>query len=295
MGKTAFVAVVGKPNVGKSSLVNAWVGEKVSITGPKAQTTRNKIIGIRNTENYQMVFVDTPGRQKPKSKLGEYMEKSSEQATSGVDVIVIVIDSSRIDERDYALLEKYKRAKCPVYVVFNKLDLVTYEQIFPKLATFNTYTYVKAFFNVSVKRKKHLEKVLEALEKECKEGEYFYPTDVYTDKSMRFMASEVIREKALLFLQDEIPHGIAVEVTSFDEEETEYYIEADVICEKESHKAMVIGAKGSMLKKIGTASRKALEKMFEMPVVLKLYVKSKTGWRDDISALKMLGYDAKDV
>ncbi|MEG1581985.1 MAG: GTPase Era [Clostridia bacterium] len=295
MFKTGFIAVIGKPNVGKSSLINELVGEKVSITGPKAQTTRTKIIGIKNEPDYQMVFLDTPGVQAPKNKLGEYMKQSTDTATQGIDALIIVLDATRIDERDYKLIEKYEHATYPVFVVINKIDLTSYVQLFPELDKLNKFNYVKAFFTLSAKKKKHIDKLQTALVDCLSEGEPLYPTDTYTDKTVRFMASEIIREKALLYLQEEVPHGIAVDIVSFEEDLTCATIEAELIVEREAHKAIVIGSEGNMLKKIGTMARHDLEELLEVPVMLKLFVKAKQGWRDDTQTLSSLGYNVKDL
>lgn len=293
--KAGFVAVVGKPNVGKSSLVNALVGEKVSITSPKAQTTRNRIFGIKNTDEYQIVFVDTPGIQHTKSKLGEYMTEVTNRSTADVDAIVIVLDALRIGQEDYKIIERYENVDCPVFLVINKIELTTYEKMYPILAKLNTYSFVKKFLTTSTYRNINID----ALEKELTlcipESPPYYPTDEYTDKSIRFMCEEIIREKSLLFLQEEVPHGIAAQIRSFDESGETTVISADIITENERHKSIIIGSNGAMLKQIGSAARVDMEKLIGKKVMLDLFVKVRKDWKDDQSVLSDLGFIKKDI
>ncbi len=293
--KSGFVSILGKPNVGKSSLVNAIIGEKVSITSPKPQTTRNKILGIHNTPNYQMVFVDTPGVQNTKTALGEYMSKASTSGGEGSDAIVILLDATSVNDTDYNLIKKYQNAKVPVYVVVNKIDLSSFEKLYPVLDKLNKFDFVKKFFTISALKKQNLDILLEDLENCLPEGEPLYPTDTYTDRPIKFIAAEIIREKALLYLQQEIPHGIAVEITKFDEAEDSTKIEADIICESERHKKIIIGAGGSMLKKIGMSARVEISNALDSNTSVKLFVKVKPNWRDSKYLLSDLGYNDKDL
>ncbi len=293
--KSGFVSILGKPNVGKSSLVNAIIGEKVSITSPKPQTTRNKILGIYNTPNYQMVFVDTPGVQNTKTALGEYMSKASTSGGEGSDAIVILLDATSVNDTDYNLIKKYQNAKVPVYVVVNKIDLSSFEKLYPVLDKLNKFDFVKKFFTISALKKQNLDILLEDLENCLPEGEPLYPTDTYTDRPIKFIAAEIIREKALLYLQQEIPHGIAVEITKFDEAEDSTKIEADIICESERHKKIIIGAGGSMLKKIGMSARVEISNALDSNTSVKLFVKVKPNWRDSKYLLSDLGYNDKDL
>ena len=293
--KSGFVAIIGKPNVGKSSLVNCLVGEKVSITSPKAQTTRNRIFGIKNTENYQIVFVDTPGVQHTESELGEYMTKATEGATAGVDVIVIVLDALRIGQEDYLLIEKYKNVKCPLAVVINKIELTSYEKLYPTLAKLNEYKFIDKFITTSALKNKNVSELEEYIVQNISEGEPYYPTDEYTDKSLRFMCSEIIREKALLFLQEEIPHGLAIEITNFDESKKTLKIDANIVTDNSRHKSIIIGSNGAMLKKIGTSARADIEKLAGAKVMLELFVKVKKDWKDDNIALADFGFSKKDL
>ena len=293
--KSGFIAVIGKPNVGKSSLINAIIGEKVCITSPKAQTTRNKILGIYNTPDYQMVFVDTPGVQNTKSVLGEYMTKATTSSTLGADAIVVLLDATSVTQTDYNIISKYEKSKIPVYVVVNKIDVSSYERLYPVLAKLNDYKFVKKFFTISALRRQKLDELVSELSVCLPEGEPMYPTDTYTDRPIKFIATEIIREKALLYLQQEIPHGIAIELQKFLEGNSKTTVVADIICDSDRHKQIIIGAGGGMLKKIGTSAREELSKILAMPVTLKLFVKVKPNWRDNKYLLTDLGYDDKDL
>ena len=293
--KSGFVAVIGKPNVGKSSLVNALVGEKVSITSPKAQTTRNRIFGIKNTDDYQMIFVDTPGVQHTKTKLGEYMDKATSGATADVDAIVIVLDALRIGQEDYQIIERFENVKCPIFVVINKIETTNFEKMYPILAKLNEYKFIKKFITTSAHRKVNIEELEEELALCLPEGQPFYPTDQYTDKSLRFMCQEIIREKALLFLQEEIPHGIAIDINTFEEYDELIKIDANIVTENERHKSIIIGSNGSKLKQIGIAARADIEQLTGDKVVLELFVKVKKDWKDDITTLVDLGFSKKDL
>ena len=293
--KSGFVAVIGKPNVGKSSLVNELVGEKVSITSPKAQTTRNRIFGIKNGKDYQIVFVDTPGVQHTQTKLGDYMTKATEGATTDVDAIVIVLDALRINTEDFKIIEKYERVKCPVFIVINKIEITNFEKMYPVLAKLNKYTFVKKFITTSALRKMNIKELEDELVACMPEGDPYYPVDEYTDKSTRFMCSEIIREKALLYLQEEIPHGIAVEIVTFEEDKNFATINANIVTESDRHKQIIIGKNGEMLKQIGMWARKDIEKLVGTKVMLDLFVKVKKDWKDDSNALSDLGFNKKDI
>lgn len=295
MFKSGFVAVIGKPNVGKSTLINALVGEKVAITSPKPQTTRNKILGIKNGEDYQIVFVDTPGIYNGTSGLAKYLQKSTETAQNDVDAIMILLDSTKINSFDYELIEKYKESKIPVFVVINKVDISSYEKLYPILAKLNAYQFVKQFVVISALKRRNLDEIDKAILSVLPEGPAYYPRDQYTDRNFRFMTAEIIREKALIFLQEEIPHGIAVEIESFKENKRITEISATIVCESERHKQIIIGKQGAMLKKIGTSAREEIERLTDEKVMLELYVKVKPGWKQDKKALEELGYNIKDI
>lgn len=293
--KSGFVAVIGKPNVGKSTLVNKLVGEKVSITSPKAQTTRNRIFGIKNGEGYQIVFVDTPGVQHTKSKLGEYMTEATNGATTDVDAIIVLLDALRVNSEDYKIIEKYENVKCPVFLVVNKIETTNFEKMYPVLDKLNKYSFVKKFITTSAVRNINLSELENDLINILPEGGAFYPTDQFTDKSTRFMCSEIIREKALLYLQEEIPHGLAVEIVTFEEGEKQVKINANLITENERHKQIIIGKNGNMLKQIGMSARKEIEGLVDARVVLDLFVKIRKDWKDNQNALNDLGFSKKDI
>lgn len=293
--KTGFVAVVGRPNVGKSSIINKIIGTKVSITGPKAQTTRNKILGIYNESGYQIVFVDTPGDINPKTKLDVYMRKSIDAAVLGIDALVIVLDANKIGDKDYELIEKYQGINVPIFLVINKKDIGEYERVYPKLVKLNEYKFVSEFFSVSAKTGENIDKLVARLKEVMPEGLPFFDTNVITDKTERFLAAEIVREKSLLFLQQEIPHGIATYVSKFEDKNTIVNIDIDIVAIKDNHKQIIIGKDGAMLKQIGTSARLEIEKMLDKKVNLKLFVKVRSGWQDNTSNLNMFGYNNKDL
>ena len=293
--KSGFVAIIGKPNVGKSSLVNALVGEKVSITSPKAQTTRNRIFGIKNTKDYQIVFVDTPGVQHTKTKLGEYMSQATDGATTDVDAIVIVLDAIRVNQEDFKIIERYSNVKCPVFVVVNKIETTNFEKMYPVLDKLNKYDFVKKFITTSAHRKLNIDELENDIVECLPEGDAFYPIDEYTDKSVRFMCQEIIREKALLYLQEEIPHGIAVDIMTFIDDPNCVKIDANIVTENSRHKQIIIGTNGSMLKQIGVAARKDIEELTGTKVMINLFVKVKKDWKDDVVALNEFGFNKKDI
>ena len=293
--KSGFVAIIGKPNVGKSSLVNKLVGEKVSITSPKAQTTRNRIFGIKNGKDYQIVFVDTRGVQHTKTKLGEYMSQATDGATTDVDAIVIVLDALRINSEDYKIIERYSKVKCPLFLVINKIEITNFEKMYPILARLNEYKFIKKFITTSAIRDINISELEDELVAILPEGEAFYPVDQFTDKSTRFMCSEIIREKALLFLQEEIPHGLAVEIVTFEDSDNLVKINANLITENERHKQIIIGKNGEMLKQIGMSARKDIEELVGTKVMLDLFVKIRKDWKDDQNALNELGFSKKDI
>ena len=293
--KSGFVTIVGKPNVGKSTLINAIVGQKISISSPKPQTTRNKITGIYNDEDSQIVFVDTPGSLVPKSKLDEFMKKSIDSATLGIDALIILLDGTRITEKDFNLIESYSKVKVPIFVVINKKDVATYEKVYPKLAKLSEMKFIDSFFSVSAKTGENVQQLVNAIKAKLGEGIKYYDSDMVTDKSERFLVSEIIREKALLLLQDEIPHGIAVDISKFEEKKKIVNIDSEIIVSKENHKQIVIGKGGSMLKDIGTRARQDIEKMLDKKVNLQIFVKVRERWQDNTLSLREFGYDKKDV
>lgn len=303
--KSGFIAILGRPNVGKSSLMNALIGEKVSIVSPKAQTTRDRAHGILTTPDYQMVFVDTPGVHKPKTKLGAYMDKCVRSASEGVDGIVIVWDLSRkITDGDFEFVEKHlTSADCPVFLVLNKVDTVSYAKVYPLLEKLNYLTAengsraaIKDIIPVSARKNKNIEVLKGALVSVLPEGPMYYPGDEITDKSERYMIAEIIREKALLLLDDEIPHGIGVTVQSmFYDEHGTAHIALDIVAEKESHKSIIIGRGGEMLKAIAERSRREVEKLLNAKVYMELFVKIREDWRNDALIMSDIGYNPKKI
>ncbi len=294
--KSGFVAVVGKPNVGKSTLINNLIGKKVSIVSPKPQTTRNKILGVWNTENAQVVFVDTPGIHKGKTMLDKYMQKSVQNATQEVNLLLYVIDGSRpFGKEDLSRLEKYCAEAYPVFAVVNKIDLADYERLMLQLSKLNDIKNLSEVFCVSALNNKNLEPLKEhILEKMTDDVKYFLDDQIST-QSFGFMIAETIREKMLWLLNEEIPHGVGIVVDERADMGTYEQITATVFCEKSSHKTIIIGAKGAKIKEIGQASRLAIEKMLGKKVNLSLWIKVKPDWKNSKGILGDVGYALDDV
>lgn len=294
--KSGFVAILGQPNVGKSTLLNAILKEKVSIVSPKPQTTRNKILGIYNDDEGQIVFIDTPGIHNSHNKLDDYMNKAISSAKDDVDVILYVIDGTKkITEQTIALLNKYTSKSANVILVVNKVDDTTYAKLYPELEKCNSLDNIHDIVPVSALKGKNLEELIVCIKKYLHEDIKYFDDDIYTDQSIKFLVSEIIREKALWLLQDELPHGIAIEIARFDEDSPICEIDADIITEKSSHKQIIIGKNGSMLKNIGIKSRQDIEKLIGRQVMLKLFVKVREDWRNSDSTVKSLGYNSKDL
>lgn len=288
--KSGFVAVIGKTNVGKSSIINRLVGEKVSAIANKPQTTRTRIRGIVNRENSQIIFLDTPGLHKSKSKLGNVMIENAISTIPEADIILYVIDASKngVDER---IIEKIKESKKKTILVINKIDLVNKEELIEIINKYKDLYDFEAIIPVSIKKEKNVEDILNEIERNLNEGPAYYDTEEYTDQTLRQIAEETIREKALKLLQDEVPHGILVEVSKMKMRKTKemekiYDVEATIFCLRESHKGIIIGKNGSMLKKIGTYARQDLEKTLDTKVNLKLWVKVRKDWINDMSIVK---------
>ncbi len=294
--KSGFVAILGLPNVGKSTLLNAMLKEKVSIVSPKPQTTRNKILGILNEEDSQIIFIDTPGIHTAHNKLDEYMNKAISVAKDTVDVVLFVIDGTkRITDNVLDTLNKYTRGIDNVILVVNKIDDTTYEKLYPELSKCNALENVKDIVPISAMKGKNLEELLKVIKSYLKDDVRYFDEDIYTDQSIKFLCSEIIREKALWLLQDELPHGIAIEIARFSDGESLCEIDADIIIEKASHKQIIIGKGGSMLKNIGIKSRLDIEKLVDKKVMLKLFVKVRDDWRSKASTVKSLGYNSNDL
>lgn len=294
MFKSGFVTIAGKPNVGKSTLLNALVGEKVAIVSWRPQTTRNKINGILNGENYQIVFVDTPGIHEAKNTLSEYMMKSVKSALDGVDAVIYVISAEkRFDDKDKDFILSYKK-NVPVIVVINKVDAVEKRVVFELMRELGEMG-IDEIIPTSAVKGDNVDILKNTVVDLMKEGEAYYPEDEFTDLNMRFMAGEIIREKAMRLLNDEVPYGICVNIMSYKEEENITKINADIVVEKKAHKPIVIGKGGSMLKKIGIEARRELERFTDGKIYLELFVKVKEEWRDNSTLLSDFGYDDKEL
>ena len=292
--KSGFVAIVGRTNVGKSSILNDMVGQKVAVVVNKPQTTRTAIKAIVNRENSQIIFTDTPGIHKPKSKLGNTMNDTAWGSIPDADVLLFVVEatSDGIGKGDQMILDKIKEAKANTILIINKIDLVKKEQVFKLIETFKDEYNFKAIIPISALKAKDTEVILEEIEKNLKEGPAYYDIDEYTDQSLRDIASETIREKALKLLQDEVPHGIFVEVEKMKRGKTRdnepiFNIEATIYCLRDSHKGIIIGKNGSMLKKIGTYAREDLEKELQDKVNLQLWVKVREDWINNDKFVKL--------
>ena len=292
MFKFGYVGVVGNTNAGKSTLVNALVGEKVSIVSPKKQTTRNNIMGILTKDNYQLVFVDTPGLHRSKNKLDRYMMKNVRNVVAGVDVILYVVDGTRFKEEENDYIKKLTDT-APTIVGISKVDAGSYEKIYPIMNSLGQNKDIKAIIPFSSYKNRNLDEVIKEILKILPEQDtknFEFDEDMYTDKSVRFMTAEIIREKALLLLNEELPHGLAINVTKFDEQENIAYIDVDIICERESHKSIVIGKHGNKIKEIATRARADIEEMLGKKVMLECFVKVRKNWRDVESEIEDLGY-----
>ena len=288
---SGFVAILGRPNVGKSSLMNRFVGEKVAIVSNHPQTTRNKLLGVATGEGWQIVFVDTPGLHKPRTRLGEYMMKSAADAREGVDAVLAVVDGQRIGAGDRAVLADVAQMKCPKFLAVNKIDLVTPEKLMPQLATLNDCGF-DTIVSVSARRGDNVGELLKLLVDAMPEGPKYFPDDMITDQPERVMCAEIIREKALHNLRDEIPHGVGVEMLEIKKvSPTLTEIHANLYCERASHKSIIIGKQGAMLGKIGSQARMDIERLLDTKVMLQLWVKVREGWRDRASDLRALGYE----
>ena len=291
--KSGFVAMLGRTNVGKSTLVNLLVGEKVAATANKVQTTRTAIKGIVNRENSQIIFIDTPGIHKPKTKLNETMIETSFGVINEIDLILFVIEatSKEIGRGDMRILEKIKGSHKKTILIINKIDLVKREELLNLIDLYKNEYDFEAVIPISSLQNKYRDIILDEIEKNLKPGPAYYDKEEYTDQTLRQLAEETIREKALKFLQDEVPHGIYVEVDKMkfrknQKGEDLYDIEATIYCLRNSHKGIIIGKDGSMLKRIGQAARIDMEENFGTKVNLKTWVKVKEDWQDDTSIVK---------
>ena len=291
--KSRFVSIIGRTNVGKSTLINNLVGEKVAITANKNQTTRTAIKAIVNRENSQIIFIDTPGIHKPKTKLGETMNETAWGTIPETDITLFIVEatSSKIGKGDSLILEKLKEKKTKTILLINKIDLIEKEKLLKLIETYSKEYEFQAIIPISATNGENTDKILDEIEKHLPEGPAYYDIEEYTDQTARQLVEETIREKALKLLDEEVPHGILVEVEKMKLRETTkgeeiYDIEATIYVLKNSHKGIVIGKNGSMLKRIGTYARQDIERMLQTKANLKIWVKVKENWQDNNSILK---------
>ncbi len=293
--KSGFAALIGRPNVGKSTLMNCLIGQKIAITSNKPQTTRNRIQTVYTSEEGQIVFVDTPGIHKAKNRLGDYMVNVARRSLSEVDVILWLVEPSNyIGAGEESILEQLSRVNTPVILVINKIDTVKKEELLGFIDTYRKRMDFAEIVPVSALKKDNTEELLSCIFKYLPYGPAFYDEDTVTDQPQRQIVAELIREKALRTLEEEIPHGIAVTIEKMKRRGKIMDIEATIICERDSHKGIIIGKQGSMLKRIGSSARRDIEEMLECKVNLQLWVKVKKDWRDSEFLLKNFGYNPKD-
>jgi GTP-binding protein Era len=294
MKKTGFFSIVGRPNVGKSTLMNAILGEKVAIVSSKPQTTRNRIKGIHTVGDDQFVFLDTPGVHSPKTKLGSYMMKSVRSSVGASDAVILIVEAGYSPgEIEKGLISKIKKSELPCILVLNKIDLTNRERLAETITEYSGLHNFDSYVPVSASKGKNVDIVLDECKKFLYESDWMFPDDIVTDQTERQIASEIIREKLLRFLSDEIPHGTAVVIEEFKEENNMIKIRAEIFCEKASHKGIILGKGGSMLKKIGTLAREDMEAFFGTKIYLDLWVKVKEKWRDSNFNLNDFGFDPK--
>lgn len=293
--KSGFAAVVGRPNVGKSTLINAMTGQKVAIVSSKPQTTRSNMLAMDNGDGYQIVFTDTPGVHRPRTSLGEFMNNSAAKSVDGVDCALLVVEAGReIYDLEKEILENITSKKIPVILVINKTDTANKEDMLPQIEAFSQLCDFAAVVPVSAKRGGNIEALRKEILALMPEGPAFYPDDIAADRSLRQMCEEIIREKILRLLDKEVPHGTAVEIEEMKEEEDITRISAVIYCEKSGHKPIIIGKNGESLKRIGSYAREDMEKLLETKVFLKLWVKVRSDWRNKPTALRELGYSEKE-
>ena len=294
--KSGFVTLIGRPNVGKSTLMNRLIGQKIAITSNKSQTTRNRIQTVLTLEEGQIVFLDTPGIHKAKNKLGDYMVNVAERTLNEVDVVLWLVEPSDfIGAGEKHIIEQLRKTKTPVILVINKTDTVKKEELLGFIDTYRKEMEFAEVVPVSALKGDNTDTLVQQIMKYLPYGPAFYDEDTITDQPMRQIVAELIREKALRLLSDEIPHGIAVSIESMKDQGKVCHIDATICCERDSHKGIIIGKGGQMLKKIGSAARFEIEKMLEQQVNLQLWVKVKKDWRDSDFLLKNFGYNPKDM
>lgn len=289
--KSGFIGIVGRPNVGKSTLLNAILGEKIAITTDKPQTTRNAIRGIYTKDDLQMIFIDTPGIHKPRNKLGKYMTEAATGTFNEVDAIIFIVDDALSKgPGDKYIVELLKETDTPKILVINKIDQMPPDEFAEIYAEYESLGMFEEILGTSALDGTHVQEVIDAAAHFMEEGPMYFPEDMVTEDPVRFIVSEIIREKILMYLQDEVPHGVAVEIEEFVEEDTLTRISAVIYCERKSHKGMIIGKNGRKLKGIGKSAREEIEGLLGTKVFLQTWVKVKENWRDSDIALSNFGY-----
>ena len=292
--KSGFIAIVGRPNVGKSTLLNSLVGEKVAIVSNRPQTTRNRLMGVVCDEKYQMVFVDTPGIHKPRTQLGNFMMQAVQEGMEGIDALVVLVDVTAVGPGDRQIAEDMSRKKLPVLLLLNKIDLVQPQELLRIIDIFKEMPFA-AILPISAKTGEGLDTLRKELLSRLPAGPKYFPDDMLTDQPERVLCAELIREKALRHLRDEVPHGIGVEILRMEKKSDNLMeIHADIYCEKDSHKSIIIGKHGSMLSLIGKEARIDIESLLGMRVNLQLWVKVRSDWRNSKADLRTLGYDNRE-
>ena len=294
--KSGYVSVIGRPNVGKSTLLNAIIGEKISAISSKPQTTRQNITFIHTDDEAQIIFLDTPGIQKPKNKLGEFMLTESKEGIEDSDVITYIVDTSkRIGKAERSIIDLLKehKGKLPIILLINKVDTIKKEELLEIISMYAEEDIFDDIIPISAMKNDGVDIYLESLKKYLKPGPMYYPEDMITDKNERFIVAEIIREKGLMYLNEEVPHGLAISIEKFKKREDKniYDIDANIYVERDSHKGILIGKGGSMLKRIGTEAREEAERLIDAKVNLQIWVKVEKNWRDRDNLVKRFGYD----
>lgn len=293
--RSGFVSIVGKPNVGKSTLLNSIVGEKIAIVSPKPQTTRDRITGILNLPEAQIIFIDTPGIHKPRHKLGETMVREAKEAIKEVDIILFMVEPEPPEIKDRLIIDVFKDAGKPVFLLINKIDKIKKTEILPIIDSYKEIYPFNEIIPISALKGDGRDDLINTIIKYLPEGTKYYPEEMLTDRTERFMVSEIIREKIICKTEEEIPYSVAVEVTDWSEKQTEenekvIFIHANIYVEREGQKGIIIGKRGLRLKSIGIAARQEIERLLGAKVFLELQVKTKKDWRSDVRFLKELGY-----
>ena len=292
--KSGFIAIVGRPNVGKSTLLNSLVGEKVAIVSSRPQTTRNRLMGIVCGDGYQMIFVDTPGIHKPRTQLGNYMMQAVQEGMEGIDALIVMVDVTAVGPNDREIAESMAKKKLPVLLLLNKIDLIHPQELLRIIDVFKDMGF-RAILPISAKMGEGLDTLRDELLGLLPVGPKYFPDDMLTDQPERVLCAELIREKALLHLRDEVPHGIGVEILRMEKKSDNLMeIHADIYCEKDSHKAIIIGKHGAMLSQIGKEARIDIESLLGMRVNLQLWIKVRPDWRNSKADLRTLGYDNRE-